>query len=146
MTTWKGYFGVENLNLDAAQKQTLVAELQRLGPSAHRSPACLCHWRTRLDGEAVIFEALFNENNLTAAKFKERLADIFGVAPGTIDTSTQQVTFVTRPSPVVTFSRNATDYLRMVLFGGTGATWEESGVEARGYLIANQENWEEGLS
>ena len=67
-----------------------IDELKALGPASDPQPARLNHWCTRLDGEAAIFEALFNEDNLTIARFKQRLGNIFGVGPGTIDHSTNQ--------------------------------------------------------
>ena len=139
------YLGIENINLNASQKQTLITELKALGPASDPQPARLCHWRTSLDGDAVIFEALFNENNLTVARFKQRLGAIFGVDPETINHSTNQLDFAGFGTPVVTFSRGGTDYLRFALFGGVGATWMESGDECRGYLKANQEDWEENI-
>jgi len=140
---WHGYFGIENLNLNASQRATLVEALRRLGPAHHNLPCMLCHWRTRLDGEAAIFEALFDENNLTVEWFKERLVALFGVDPATIDHSLTTAHFAGGDTPVATFSRGGTDYLRMALFGGVGASWEESGDEARGYLAAHRDLWEE---
>ena len=130
------------MNLNASQKQTLVSELRALGPSYNPQPAKLCHWRTRLDNEAVIFEALFNEDNLTIAKFKNRLGTIFGIDPGTIDHSVNNVSFGDGNTPIVTFSRGGTDYLRFALFGGLGVEWMDSGNECRAYLHANLEEWE----
>ena len=138
MANWHGYLAVENLNLNAAQRATLIDALRNLGPVSDPQPARLNHWRTRLDGEAAIFEALFNESNLTVDKFKQRLGAIFGVDPATIDDATQSTAF----GPVVTFSRGGTDYLRFLLFGGAGAAWMESGDECRGYLAANIAEWE----
>lgn len=135
---WHGYIGIENLNLNDSQRQMLIAELRRLGPAFDLQPARLNHWRTRLDGEAVIFEALFNENNLTAARFKQWLGDIFGIDSSTINHQTQQ----TQHGPVVTFSRGGTDYLRFLLFGGQGSAWSESGDQARAFLVANQSKWD----
>ena len=103
----------------------------------------LNHWRTRLDSDAAIFEALFDEDNLTVAWFKARLGAIFGVDPETIDHTTNQVQFVNRNTPIVVFARGGTNYLRMALFGGIGATWEQSRIEVLGYLAANQADWEE---
>ena len=77
--------GIENLNLNASQKGTLIEALRRLGPSSDPQPARLCHWRTRLDGDAAIFEALFNEDNLTINKFKQRLGNIFSIGPSEIN-------------------------------------------------------------
>lgn len=143
---WHGYFGIENLNLNATQRATLVQALQQLGPASDPQPARLCHWRTRLDGDAAIFEALFNESNININTFKTRLGNIFDVAPATIDHNTQQVTLNQRQSAVVTFSRGGTDYLRIVFFGYNGGaiwpTWDESRIETLAYLAANREEWE----
>ena len=139
---WHGYFAVEDLNLNESQRATLVDALRALGPRTARQPAHLCHWRTRLDGEAAIFEAAFDEDTLTVETFRKRLATIFSVSWVTIGFDTQSVTLDTRPTPVVTFSRSGTDYLRMALFGGPGATWEESRVEVLAYLAAHRAEWE----
>lgn len=136
------YFGIENINLNAAQRSTLVGVLRGLGPGSHPQPCMLCHWRTRLDNDAVIFEALFDEDNLTVDWFKDRLAAIFNVNPATIDHTLNNVTFVTRQTLMAVFARNGTDYLRMALFGGTGATWGQSRIEVLGYLAANIDDWE----
>jgi len=142
MTTQHCYIGIENINLNASQRQTLVAALRALGPASHPSPACLCHWRTRTDGQAAIFEALFDENALTITAFKNRLASIFGVQPDTIDHATTSLSFAGGTTPVVTFSRGGTGYLRFALFGGVDATWGESGDECRGYLAAYRDQWD----
>jgi hypothetical protein len=142
MTKRHFYLGIENLNLNAAQRQMLIAELRALGPASDPQPARLNHWRTRLDNEAAIFEALFNEDNLTVDRFQQRLGAIFGVDPATIDHATQQASFADGATPIVTFSRGGTDYLRFALFGGTDAEWMNSGDECRGYLAANREEWE----
>ena len=140
------YFGIENLNLNATQRATLVEALRQLGPASHPQPCCLCHWRTRLDNDAAIFEVLFNEDNITVQAFKNRLGNIFSVDPDTIDHATQQVTLDQRQSAVVTFSRNSTDYLRVVFFGYDGGgdwpTWEESRIETLAYLANNRSEWE----
>jgi len=145
MATQHLYFGIENLALNDAQRGQLVAALRALGPASHPQPACLCHWRTRLDAQAAIFEALFDEETITIQAFKARLGNIFGVDPATITHSTNLVTFANRESAVVTFGRGGTDYLRVVFFGYAGADWPawmESGGECRAYLRANAAQWE----
>jgi hypothetical protein len=142
------YFGIENLALSDEQRAQLVQALQALGPQSDPQPARLNHWRTRLDEQAAIFEALFDEDNITIEAFKQRLGSIFSVNPQTIDHDTNPVMFASRQSAVVTFSRNATDYLRAVFFGYAGAdwpTWPQSGHECRAYLAANAQAWEEDL-
>lgn len=132
------YISIENLALNATQRTTLIDALKALGPASDSQPARLNHWRTRLDGEAIILEALFDEDNLTIAAFKQRLAAIFGVDPASIG----DVSASTAYGPAVTFSRGGTDYLRFLLFGGDGATWQESGDACRAYLAANSAEWE----
>jgi hypothetical protein len=139
------YLGIENINLNASQRQTLIAELKALGPASDLQPARLNHWRTRLDGEATIFEALFNEDNLTVTRFKQRLGNIFSIDPATINHSNNLQDYAGYGTPVVTFSHDGTDYLRFALFGGVGAAWMESGDECRGYLKANYGEWHEDV-
>jgi len=100
-------------------------------------PAIMNHWRVRPDKQAAIFEALFNENNLTVDVFRNRLANIFDIDPSTITDKVQQ----TRYGPLVTFARGG-DRLRFLLFGGLGASWMESGDACRAYLKAHQDEWE----
>jgi len=145
MTNRQFYFGIENLGLNSSQRQTLIEELKTLGPASDPQPACLCHWRTRLDGDAAIFEALFNENNLTVDKFKQRLGTIFSVDPSTIDHSLNQVNFAGHGTQIAVFSRGGTDYLRFALFGGMDADWMDSGDECRGYLMTYHDEWDDLL-
>ena len=144
MADWHGYFAIEDINLTDNQRDTLVDVLKALGPATNPQPACLNHWRTRLDGDAAIFEALFNADMLTVDAFKQRLAAIFGIEPETIDHTLTIFHFGPGSTPVVVFSRDGTDYLRMALFGGPDATWEESGDECRAYLALYSEEWEAG--
>ncbi|HDZ37099.1 MAG TPA: hypothetical protein ENH62_02225 [Marinobacter sp.] len=136
------YLGIENLNLNNNQRQVLVDELKALGQASDSQPARLNHWRTRLDGEAIILEANFNEDNLTIQRFKQRLAATFGISADDISHVTQNRSFSGDMTLLVTFAYGGTDYLRFALFGGGGASWMQSGDECRGYLAANKEEWE----
>ena len=143
---WHGYFAIEDLNLTDAQRDTLVDVLKALGPGADPQPARLNHWRTRLDGQAAIFEALFDEDKITVDAFKTRLAAIFQVDPATIDHAINTQVFHTLSTAVVTFSRTDTDYLRVAFFGYDGSawpSWPESGAECRAYLAVGAAEWEE---
>jgi len=148
MANWQGYFGIENLARNASQKATLITALRALGPGNDPHPAYLCHWRTRLDGDAAIFEALFDEATVSIQAFKDRLGTIFGIEAATINHAVQQVVFSARESAVVTFSRSGTDYLRAVFFGYDGATWpawDESRAECTMYLQNHAVEWESVL-
>lgn len=142
MTTWHGYFGIQDLNLTSQQRQTLLAELMTLGPAEDPQPAMLVHWRTNLDNTAAIFEAAFNEDNLTIAKFKQRLATIFGVDVADIDhTVTNQSFSPGLTTPIVTISYQAENKIRVALFAGVGANWEESRTETQAFILANAADW-----
>jgi hypothetical protein len=141
MAMWRGYIGIENLGLNNSQKQVLLEMLRALGPAEHPSPAYLCHWVTRLDGDAAIFEAYFDKDNISIDKFKERLGSIFAVDPDTINHSSSSQQFSDGTTAIITFSRGG-DKLRLALFGGSGCSWEESHDEVLGYLAANRSEWE----
>lgn len=138
------YLGIENLNLTAPQKNTFITAIQGLGQANNGSaPNLRNHWRVRQDNEAVIFEALFDESQLTIAAIKSRLATIFGVAVGTISHSTQQHASY---GLIVTFTHSAQDKMRMVGFGNNGSAWqsiEVSRAATLAYLAANAAAWGE---
>ncbi len=143
--SWRGYFGIENLNLSGPQKALLVDELERLGPAEHPQPAYLNHWRYRADDEAAIYEALFDFEQLTIAKTKSRLGAIFNVSPATIGSDLVEISFAGFITKVITFSRSGTDYLRMAIFGNTTSSYDESHAEVLGYLFANLDEWGIGI-
>lgn len=136
--TWHGYFGIENVGMNNAQRGELVQALRKIGRQGGDSPAKINHWRVRLDNDAAIFEAEFADDELSVNSVKKYLGAVFGISWTTIAANTQQ----TQYGPLVTFSRNNTDYLRMILFGGIGAEWSESGDKCRAYLAANRAAWE----
>lgn len=142
MADWHGYIGIENLGLSASQKQTLITGLAALGPAQSERPAWLNHRRVRLDNDAAIFEALFDDSTLTVAAIKQRLATIFGVAVGTISHTTSTASFGGGTTDIVVFTYNSVQRLRMARFGGTGSTREQSRLEVLGYLAANRDAWE----
>lgn len=140
--SWHGYMAVEDLALNGVQRETLMATIRRLGTNDDPMPDRRNHWRVRNDSRAVIFEAAFDEQTLTVEVFKTRLAGIFGVNANTVDDRLTSITLDKRATPVETYSRGGTDYLRIALFGGTDATWKESATEARAYLTAHRDAWE----
>ena len=145
MTKRHVYFGIENLALNDQQKATLVDALKQLGPKSHSQPACLMHWRIRLDGDAAIFEALFEEDAITVDAIRQYLANVFGIDAQNIGDSVSFVTLDSRETAVVRYSYAGTDYLQLAVFGYAGGewpTWSESGDEVRAYLAANREQWE----
>lgn len=142
MTDWHGYFAIENINLNASQRQTLRNEVigffqEHQQPT--RQPAELLHWRLSLDATKVILEAKFDDALLTVNRFKTFLGNVFSIDPATIDHN------ITTPgnNTVMTLSRNGTDYLRFALFGGVNSTYDESHITVLVYLDNNREEWDE---
>ena len=140
------YFGMVNLSMNASQKQQLVQALRNLGSNEDMQPCHRNHWRTRPDNDAVIFEALWNEDHISITFIKSYLGNIFGISPSTINHAVLQQTFGVLPTAVVTFSRNGTNYIRIVYFGYSGGgnypSWIQSLAEVTAYLAANRVAWE----
>lgn len=137
MATWHGYIGIENLALNATQKGNLLDALNGLGPGNDPQPARLCHWRTRLDNDARIYEAAFDMTHVDIDGVKTFLANVFGIDPATVNHAVQQTAY----GPLVTYERGGTDYLRLVQFGGVGSSWIQSNQAAREYLRDNAAAW-----
>jgi hypothetical protein len=136
------YFGIENINLTNPQRDQVVASLQALGLQ-NGGPAHLRnHWRIREDNQAAIFEADFDVADLTLLKFRTLLADTFGVLLSSITSAVVTASFGAGTTQIATFTRLGTNYLRLAVFGGVSATYEESRQEALFYLAANRVAWD----
>lgn len=135
---WHGYIAVEDMALTEDQRAAVVATFRDLGPTSDRNPAHLNARRVSLDGTKAIFEALFNEDHLTVNNVRQFLANAVDVNPDVIDAAVTQ----TARGPVVTYGAGGTDRMRFLLFGGTGATWEESRQQVLTYLRNNIAEWE----
>ena len=139
---WQGYFYIENLGLNAQQKTTLVSALQFWGQHNDApNPRDRNHWRVRLDGEAVIFEAVFEADNLTVPSLRSRLADLFSVNDEQIDVSTSQNKY----GNVATFSYNNVDRLRVGVFAGLQAGYAGSQAAAQQFIIDFASDWQQEL-
>ena len=146
MTNWHGYFAIEDVNLVDAQQQELWQVLKTIGTDNEGpSPQFRNHWRFSLNRKKVIFEALFDRNQLTINQFKGWLGSIFSVDPATIDNVNSQKTFSTLPTPIITFGREGTNIIRFAAFGGLEATWPQSRREVLAYLAMNPSEWEEEI-
>ena len=134
------YYGVEDLALTAAQRQTLVTVLKSIGDNNSR-PEWRNHQKVRLDNKAVIFEGRFHDEDWTVDNVKTKLANIFNISPAIITSNVTQTPY----GPAVTFGAGGTDRIRMIAFGGLLATWDESHNAVTAYLLANSAQWEEVL-
>jgi hypothetical protein len=138
-TLWRGYFFIEDLGLTDAQRATIVDVLKAWGErNASLLPNERNHWAIRPDGKAVIFEAVFNADNLTVLWFRTKLAAIFNVALTSITATTTNTVY----GPLATFKYLTTNKLRMGIFGGITATWDESHIAVLQYLSDYKDLWQ----
>jgi hypothetical protein len=133
------YFFIENLGLPAGQRLAVLDWLKGLGRDEQsRLPARRMQVRLRPDGQAAIFEALIETDDLNGAAVKNRLAQLIGAALGNLSYATSS----TACGPLLTFRLNGTAILRLGLPGGLDADWETSRQAVLGYLNSALAEWE----
>jgi hypothetical protein len=88
----------------------------------------------------VIFEAVFDADNLTVASLRSRLANLFGVNQNQIGYITSQNQY----GEVVVFSYNSVDRLRVGVFAGRLSSYAESQAAAQQFARDFADAWSEG--
>ena len=136
------YFVAERLATSSANWTQLQGIFEDMGTSGSKFPAWNNHKRARLDGDAVIYESQFEPGEVSGLKFRQLLADEFGVDIGDIDQVITQEDYAGIGTVVWTYSYNAVERFIVRRFGGGPATWEQSRLECLGYLKVNQAAWE----
>lgn len=146
------YFVAERLNIGIGNWAQLQALFEGMGTQKETDepgdspvsnfPAYIIHWRERLDGDAVIYESRFESGEVSGAKFRQLLADEFGVDVQDIDQVNTQEDYSGVGTVVWTYSYNAIERFIVRRFGPGAVTWEQSRLECLGYLKANQALWE----
>lgn len=135
------YLGAENIALTQRQKDAFRATLSAIGPSAHPQPSELMHWRTRLDGDAVLMRSLFNDSDLTTNGLKQLLATVLAIPIEQITATTSTQIFKSVPSTIVLMTVGGVDQMRFIIFAGIRATLQQSNDEALAYLKLNAAAW-----
>lgn len=133
------YVLVEDLGLSGIARARLGAELRELGPASGEVPSRRNHWRERLDGLAVILEADFEESSIGVAGLKARLVRLLGVAASSVSYAAS----TPAEGESAVFRHNSVDRLRVLVFGGRGASWAESNAATRAYLGLHGADWGE---
>lgn len=137
-TEWRGYFYIEDVGLTAQQRQTLINTFKAWGMRNDSVfPHERNHWRIRQDQKAVIFEAVFDADNLTILWVRTKLAEIFSVPVGDITNSQTSTEY----GPLWTFKYQTVNKLRLGIFGGLSATWPESQAATSHFLLDNAAQW-----
>jgi hypothetical protein len=135
------YLGAENIAMTQPQKDNFRETLRVIGPPVHPQPAELMHWRPRLDGNATLMRAQFQDGDMTVAGLRQLLATSLGVPVAQITSANSNVTYKTTPSLIITMSLNGVPQMRYILFAGGRASIQQSNDEAVAYLIANAAAW-----
>lgn len=138
---WHGYIVVERGQIGSGNWQALIALFEAMGTHNSQFPCHNTHDRTRLDGNAVIYESLFNPDGVSIPAFKELLADEFGVTVEDIDHTVGDANYGGIGTTVWGFLYNAVVRFTVRRFG-RGGTWQESGDECRRYLALHHDEWE----
>lgn len=141
---WHGYIAIEDLGMNQNQRQTLFAIFETLSPATLTDqPKHKNQFRRSLDGSKAILEMLFDEDDLSIAAFRQKLAATFGVQAGNIGVVQTQREYGWSWTPIWTFSRNSVSYFRVALFGGVGADWQQSRDACANYLRRNSNEFDQ---
>jgi hypothetical protein len=138
------YFAIENISLDKEKKDKLVEALKALGANnSAPQPSDRNHWRERLDGDALIFCALFDDRTIAPDAFADYLAKRLGIDKTEVSQAKTQPIYATTASDKISMAYHAVEYLRVLLFGGERGDAKKSNVEVLAYLKANAAAWGE---
>lgn len=121
---WHGYIGIIKPTAWTIQewRTAVLALAHGLNNSPFNSqPAKRLQLRRRLDDQAVIFEAHFNDDEITPLRVAQKLATILNKTIIQIQTDLSG---------------------RFTRFGGVNATWMDSGNDTRTFLQNNAADWE----
>jgi hypothetical protein len=143
MSNWHGYFAVERQNIGAGNWAALQVLFESMGDHGSVVPVYNTHKRTRLDGDAVIYESRFDSSEVSIAAFKQLLAGEFGIDVADIEIVTGGTDYAGIGTAVWQFNYPAGGLGRFKVerFGG-GAAWDGSRLETLGYLAANIAQWD----
>ena len=147
------YFVAERLNIGIGNWTQLKGIFEGMGTQKETGepsdtpvsnfPAYINHWRERLDGDGVIYESRFEPGEVSGLKFRQLLADEFGVPLQDIDQVITQDDYAGIGTTVWTYSYNAIERFIVRRFGAGQVTWEESRLECLGYLKLYSAEWGE---
>lgn len=149
MAIWHGYFGMirNQTNLGVGNWNTLVASVDNI--ISHHivgDPSTYFQKRMRLDNNAVIYEANFDEDDINFNAFKNKLATIFGIDPLLVTFVPSVVHLLFRDSVNVVYSYLALPRFTIGFFGrdilNNTCTWDQSKDECREYLRLNNAAWD----
>jgi hypothetical protein len=135
------YLGAENISLTQPQKDAFRATMSAIGPVGNTSTAEQMHWRSRLDGDAVIMRALFQDSDVTGAGLRSLLATALGIPAAQVASATTTFKYKDIPSVLLTMSVAGVDKMRFIRFAGMSATVTQANVEALAYLKLNAAAW-----
>jgi len=130
------YFVFENLALSQDDWDALVERFRQRGSTTSPQPAERNHQRLRLDEQAIIFEALFNENAVNERAVEGILSSITKIPPSRIDFAIEE-----NGDKVITYDIDGVPSLVHTVMANEGATWNESRIAILSYIQTNKAEW-----
>jgi len=127
------YLAIENVALPTAKRNLLYSEFAAVGPAAPQ-PQKTEAWKVRADGNAVIYEMMYNEDNFCADAALAWLAALFGISVSQISLTTAIVSYTTGiNSFVITLSSGGAERVKFIAWAGSRhpgrrAAWKVSGT------------------
>lgn len=139
------YFVVERLNIGIGNWSALVSLFDAMGTHDSTLPAHNTHWRTRLDGNAIIYESLYDSEEVSITAFKQLLANEFGVAIDDILHILSNEDYAGYGTTVWVFYYDSIDIgkdrFRVERFA-PGGSWNDSREECIAYISTYAQLWE----
>lgn len=144
MALYRMYFVVENRGMLADHFAALLSNLNTLGPLQGQANELMQN-ATSLNGQAVIYEASFDETKLSINEFTRYIAEATGgtIRANQITNTQSTISYsATGDTRRIDFSYSNALRVRVELFGGVPLpTWQESNNEVTGYLRTNADQW-----
>ena len=143
MATIHTFILVETMNVNATNRNTLFAAMRAILSQDSSQPAYINHDRVRLDSDAMILCALFDEDDVSVAQMKQYLGTVFDIDPadiGNVNDNQNAYGF----ESILSYPDGVTDRIRYIAFGYSGgwASWETSRLAVLAYLSDNDTAWE----
>jgi hypothetical protein len=128
--------------MTATQWSTFQAYFATLGQNTQNPQDRIQLGRVRLDSQAYIAEALFDETTISEQAFERELARILGVQQSRINNVKSTISYNAGLSTLVLTFRNQTVAIVIIrVFGGWPINEQASHTECLGYLDANRALW-----
>lgn len=136
------YFLVENLAMTPEHWSALQTNLRTLGIGNPENAHELLQTSTRLDKQGIVYEALFDDATLTLQAWRARVAGVVGINTNQVTGAVSSIQYgIYSPTVQIIASYGGQQRLRVLLFGGQVAEYDESLDAFTDYLHQHAAEW-----